>query len=255
MSCADESNDYWNYNDPSKWHEHFPSAGGFSQSPINIKSNETVPQVYPAFSFSPNYTHQLLFTLTNNGHQVAVTQAAKSTSSQNQPDLWFTGGGLHGKFHFVNFHLHWGKNDRHGSEHEIDGYRFPAEAHFVHKNLETKETAVFAFFFDIASKHHHENVEWKKYADAASQLKNTGDTVDCTFHLSNLMQIEDRQYFRYTGSLTTPPCAEGVIWTIFFTVIPIAEKSLNELRQNVMRKVYRPVQPVNGRVIYRNYGH
>ncbi|CAF4396135.1 unnamed protein product, partial [Adineta steineri] len=63
----------------------------------------------------------------------------------------------------------------------------------------------------------------------------------------------ERSFIRYMGSLTTPPCSEGVIWTIFTNTIPINEDSVNQLRQNLMRKVYRPVQPLNNRSIFRSY--
>jgi carbonic anhydrase len=66
------------------------------------------------------------------------------------------------------------------------------------------------------------------------------------------MQVNDKRFFRYTGSLTTPPCTEGVIWTIFTSKIAIKEESLDELRQNIMKKVYRPIQPINNRKIFRN---
>ena len=149
MSCTGESDNSWNYDDPSQWSKQFPSAGGLSQSPIDINSNKTVSESYPVFTFSSKYHSNELFTLTNNGHQVAAT-LAKNTYGQSEKDLWFTGGGLIGTFYFVNFHLHWGRNDRHGSEHEIDGQRFPAEAHFVFKNNETEQLAVFACLFTIA---------------------------------------------------------------------------------------------------------
>ncbi len=67
------------------------------------------------------------------------------------------------------------------------------------------------------------------------------------------MKANKRQFYRYAGSLTTPPCTEEVFWTIFTDKIPIAEASLNQLRQNIMKKVYRPVQPINNRIIFRNY--
>ncbi|CAF0787628.1 unnamed protein product [Didymodactylos carnosus] len=253
MPCTGKCDDHWNYDHPSKWPKHFPAAGGLCQSPIDIKPHKTVAQSYSQFVFSPKYyTDGVLFTLTNNGHQVAVT-LTESTGKQNHTDLSFTGGGLTGTFHFVNFHLHWGKNDRHGSEHEIDGKTFPAEAHFVHRNYETDQVAVFAFFFTIAGQSKNENTEWKKYTDVASQLIKINDTANCTFNLNHLMQTDSRQFFRYMGSLTTPPCTEGIIWTIFSSEIPIKEESLNLLRDNVMRKVYRPVQPINDRIVFRNY--
>ncbi len=252
MSCTEESNDYWSYDNPSEWPKHFKSASGLCQSPIDINTKQTIGQSYPLFIFSSKYDSNELFKLINNGHQVTAT-LADHTYGQSEKDLWFTGGGIDGIFYFVNFHLHWGRNDRHGSEHEIDGHRFPAEAHVVFKNNQTEQLAVFAFFFTIADQSHKENKEWEKYADAASQLININDTIHCIFNLCHLMQVNDRKFFRYIGSLTTPPCSEGVIWTIFTSGIVIKEESLNQLRENLMTKVYRPVQPINNRTVYRNY--
>ncbi|CAF1347949.1 unnamed protein product [Adineta steineri] len=251
MPCTEES-EHWNYDNPSEWPKYFSAASGLSQSPIDININESISQSYPPFVFSSKYYSDELFKLTNNGHQVAVTLADR-TYGQSDKDLWFTGGGIEGTFFFVNFHLHWGRNDRHGSEHQINGYRFPAEAHVVFKNPVTGQLAVFAFLFTITNDPSGENLEWKKYTDVSSQLKNANDTMQCMFNLSRLMQVNERSFIRYMGSLTTPPCSEGVIWTIFTNTIPINEDSVNQLRQNLMRKVYRPVQPLNNRSIFRSY--
>ncbi len=245
MSCTEEADEYWTYDNPSEWMKSFPSANGLCQSPININTVDTIPEFYPSFVFSPHYDSEQLFTLTNNGQQITAT-----LTEPTRNDLCFTGSGLTGVYHFVNFHLHWGRNDRHGSEHEINGCRFPAEAHFVHKNHENGQTAVLAFLFTVSNDEHN---EWEKYAETASRLTKIHDSTTCTFNLNQLMQVDEREFFRYIGSLTTPPCTEGVIWTIFSHPISIKEESLDLLRQNVMRKVYRPVQPINGRTIFRNY--
>ncbi|CAF1962014.1 unnamed protein product [Rotaria magnacalcarata] len=252
MSCLDEFKEDWSYDDPSNWHERFPSARGNFQSPINIKLSQSVIQNYPPFTLSPQCKNRYLYTLKNDDHKLTVT-LAKEHQNKNQGDLWVRGGGLTGTFHFVNFHLHWGGHDTHGSEHELSGCRFPAEAHFIFKNLENQEMTIFAFFLNISGRFDDENTEWKKYADATNLLKNNGDKYNCIFYLSTLMPIEGNKFFRYIGSLTTPPCTEGIIWTIFYNVIPITEHSLNLLRNNVMRESCRPIQPINDRIIYRNF--
>ena len=251
MSCIEEHVDYWSYDDPADWSKHYPSAGGLCQSPIDINTNETIPHSYPYFIYSSKFDSNRVFKLTNNGHQVTAILTDRK-DGQIRNDLWFTGGGIKGIFYFVNFHLHWGKNHRHGSEHQIDGHRYPAEAHFVFTNNQTGQLAVFAYLFTIADRFHQENAEWRKYADTASKLTNINDNICCILNLRVLMQVNEREFFRYMGSLTTPPCTEGVIWTIFTTTIAINEESLNQLRQNLMRKVYRPVQPINNRTIFRN---
>ncbi|CAF3355360.1 unnamed protein product [Rotaria sp. Silwood2] len=249
MFCTKTSDQYWTYDNPSEWSKHFPCANGLCQSPININTVDTIPEFYSPCIFSSKYDSDQLFTLSNNGQQIATT-LAKSSTEQNTNELWFTGSGLIGKFYFVNFHLHWGENNKHGSEHEINGHCFPAEAHFVHKNHDNGQIVVLAFLFTIDNNQHN---EWGKYANVASQLIKTHDKTNCTFNLNRLMQVRNREFFRYMGSLTTPPCTEGVIWTIFSHEIPIKEESLNLLRQNIMQKAYRSVQPLNGRTIFRNY--
>lgn len=252
MSCTNDFQEIWDYDDPSKWHEKFPIANGKCQSPIDIKVNHTVVQNYSPFVFSVSSKSRHSFKLNNSNSMLTVTLAEKEPSG-SQSDLWVTGGGLDGKFYFANFHLHWGSNEKYGSEHQINGYRYPAEAHFLFKNFETQQMTIFTYFLDSSGRFDDENVEWKKYADATSVLKSQGDTYYCSFNLSHMMQIENKKFFRYIGSLTAPPCTEGIIWTIFYHPIPITEHSLNLLRNNVMRESCRPIQPINGRIIYRNF--
>ncbi|CAF0804441.1 unnamed protein product [Rotaria sp. Silwood1] len=249
MSCTKKSNEYWTYENLSEWSKHFPYANGLRQSPININPIDTIFHLYSPFIFSSKYDSDVLFTLSNNGQQITAT-LAKCSNEQNTNELWFTGSDLIGKFYFVNFHLHWGEDDKHGSEHEINERSFPAEAHFVHKNHDNGQIVVLAFLFTIDNNEYN---EWERYANVASQLIKIHDKTNCIFNLNRLMQVKDKEFFRYIGSLTTPPCTEGVIWTIFSHEIPIKKESLNLLRQNIMQKVYRPIQPLNGRTIFRNY--
>ncbi|UJR20084.1 hypothetical protein I4U23_023216 [Adineta vaga] len=229
MSCmTHDHDDCWDYDNPSEWQKYFPLAAEFYQSPIHINSQQTILYSYPTLVFSTKYYPNELFKLVNNGHQVVATLADR-TYGQSDKDLWFHGSGLIGRFYFVNFHLHWSQDDQHGSEHEIDGRQFPAEAHVVFKNHETGQIAVFAFLFTVTNHLQKGNKEWEKYCDAASQLININDTIQCMFNLNHLMETNERQFFRYAGSLTTPPCTEGVIWTIFTDTISIKEDSLKQL--------------------------
>ncbi|CAF0810110.1 unnamed protein product [Adineta ricciae] len=252
MSLTTNANLPWTYDNPPEWHKHYPYANGTCQSPIDIDTLDTIPHMYPPFLFSSKYYMDHLFTLTNTGQQIKTTLFERIDDDSDDA-LWFSGSSLPGRFHFVDFHLHWGHNVRCGSEHEINGHRFPAEVHFVYRNRNSEQIAVLAFFFTVVNDDAHDHSGWKRYTEVVSQLMKTHSTTTCTFNLGQLMPIDNGEFFRYVGSLTTPPCTEGIIWTIFSHTIPIKGKSLNLLRQNGLRTTYRPTQPLNGRTIFRNY--
>jgi carbonic anhydrase len=67
------------------------------------------------------------------------------------------------------------------------------------------------------------------------------------------MNINLKKFWRYTGSLTTPPCTEGIIWTVFKESIIVDDNQLQYLRNNVYSEDYREPQPINNRIIYRNF--
>lgn len=228
---------HWNYENPSDWSKKYPCANGFCQSPINIKPIQTTSECYSPFLFSPQYHSNQLFTLTNNDHHLIST-----LDHFQSKDSYLTGGGLIGEYSFVNFHVHWGENNQHGSEHQIDGYQYPAEAHFVHRNCTSGQLAVLAFFFQLTDERAN---DWDRYAQMS-------DRNVCELNLSQLMNKTDGEFFRYVGSLTTPPCTEGIIWTVFSGEIPIREESLEFLRRRVTRKNCRPIQSLNDRRICRN---
>lgn len=261
-STSEEPGFNWDYDHPAAWSKHYPCADGLCQSPIDIITAESIPEFYPSFNFSADYQKDHDFTLTNNGRQILVTSSEKELSQK----LTFTGSGLLGTFNFVNFHLHWGPTNQQGSEHHIDGQRFPAEAHFVHQNEENGQIAVLAVLFTIPDDDDNEDDDddehqatrapenpWEKYIASASQVTTRDQTSTCKLNLSELMSVDAEEFYRYVGSLTTPPCTEGILWTVFINEIPIRTTFLNRLREKIMRKTYRPIQPLNGRTIFRNY--
>jgi hypothetical protein len=60
-------------------------------------------------------------------------------------------------------------------------------------------------------------------------------------------------FWRYEGSLTTPPCTEGIIWTMFKTPIVFTENDLESFRKNLFYEDYRGPQPLYDRIVYRNF--
>lgn len=171
----------------------------------------------------------------------------------------------------LQLHLHWGKDGGPGSEHTIDGERFPMEMHIVHIKEEYKSlsqavrdrtgVAVLGFFFEESKS---ANKKFDPLINALKYIKQPGSSTTLkgvSLEMLIPSQKNMTKYFRYDGSLTTPNCAEAVVWTLFENTIPLSRKQLAAFCQlqfphgKQMVKTYRPVQPLNGRQVYYSGGH
>uniref|UniRef100_A0A8C6IQZ5 Carbonic anhydrase 4 n=1 Tax=Melopsittacus undulatus TaxID=13146 RepID=A0A8C6IQZ5_MELUD len=191
---------------PQEWFLIDVTCKGNKQSPVNIVTKNVIydKNLKPLNFEGYDVKGSSKWTIANNGHTVKVTL---STSPK------IGGGGLGRKYKAIEFHLHWGARSVQrylpGSEHSIDGEKQAMELHIVHIRedvadvTEAKKTkdgvAVLAFF-----RHFH--------------VVCLGQTAQMDpLPLSSLLPPEKDlgRYYRYEGSLTTPDCYEGVIWTIF----------------------------------------
>ncbi|XP_013911775.1 PREDICTED: carbonic anhydrase 4-like [Thamnophis sirtalis] len=200
----------------------------------------------------------------NNGHTVIVLldESGKVES-----------GGLNGKYKAVQFHFHWGsqvgKTRSPGSEHSIDGERYPMELHIVHikekfssveSAIKEKGVAVLGFFIKAGKKN-------SNYEPLISNLEKIGapeQKVEIpALPLESL--IPDKKdltsFYRYTGSLTTPACNEEVIWTLFEKPIELEWEQIEEFWEKVyfddkktlpMVDNFRPVQPLGARIVQKS---
>ncbi|CAF1630795.1 unnamed protein product, partial [Didymodactylos carnosus] len=245
---------HWNYEEygPNTWPYLYPQCGDSKQSPININTESLIYRQFEAFQFSSLFNSFLPFTLKNNGH--TIIGEFDNSNSNNNCTLFVWGGNLpnDGPFCFTNFHLHWGSGPREGSEHTINGQRYSGEAHFVFKNSKTQQIAVLAFMILIGQS--SSSSLWHSYVNKAVKLINEGETVQ---YQSNLMEMMGgtmnsfSDFYHYEGSLTTPPCTENVLWTIFYSFLYFSYDELQLLSLNVLHKDFRPVQPINERLVFR----
>ncbi|KAL3970862.1 hypothetical protein ACER0C_026381 [Sarotherodon galilaeus] len=244
--------------DPNHWATQFPKCGGLRQSPINIVTSKVhIDIALSPFNFI-GHTDTINMTVENKGH---------SAHFALPPSVRFIGGALPGHYRAAQFHLHWGGNGRPGSEHTIDGERFPMEMHIVHikepysslaeAEHDTAGIALLAFLFEeTADDHPHLDT----VIDALGRVQNNGSiTVIPNFRLSDIIPAaKDLQgYYRYVGSMTTPGCEQAVAWTVFHRKLAISSRQLDAIVKQCrfwtgqpMTDIFRPTQPLDGRIVY-----
>ncbi|XP_054143176.1 carbonic anhydrase 4 [Melozone crissalis] len=249
---------------PAQWHQSYKDCKGDKQSPVNIVTRNVVyEKSLKALSFEGyDVKGSAQWDVQNNGHTVKV-------ALDSSPRIG--GGGLERKYKAVEFHFHWGVLAEQqvlspGSEHSIDGEKYPMEFHIVHIREDASDVseakkspdglAVLAFFVEAGK-------ENKNYETLLSKLKNIeskgGSAKVDPLPLSSLLPPEEdlERFYRYRGSLTTPDCYQGVIWTIFETPVQLSLKQLSQFaalhfdgrNSTPMMENFRPAQPLNGREV------
>ncbi|XP_041453540.1 carbonic anhydrase 2-like [Lytechinus variegatus] len=271
-ALADITSSTWTYagagdTDQSFWKD-IPGSfcDGSSQSPINIVTKWTRDIEYTPFNLESYEDVTMDATVENNGHALEV----EISGSDDTGYYDITGGGLTGTFRAYQFHFHFGSTGRQGSEHTIDGERYPAEMHIVHYDTAYDAPgsaiqhkggiAVLGFFLEEDDE---DNEALDNILDQVSHIvqPHTEEEIH-DFTLSELLPSSLDKFWRYDGSLTTPLCNEVVTWTLFEDTIKISKSQLQTMRQLMSEAVdgdgnemhmydnYRDIQDRNLRTIY-----
>lgn len=195
---------------------------GQNQSPIDIQTNQLTQAKKAPLSFDYNGRVDQII---NNGHTVQVNVAGSNSLQLDGQD-----------FELKQFHFHT------PSENTINGKSAPLEAHFVHAN-QKGQLAVVAVMYKDGERESDELARILKTLPAAGEKINTESDIG----LEQLLpRVKD--YYRYNGSLTTPPCSEGVRWIVLQEPQFIPKKQLNRL-SSTMGDNARPTQELNARLI------
>lgn len=221
---------HWSYdgeNGPANWGQLKPEfnlcAIGKRQSPIHIEDGATL--LGPAEPIAFNYSGSN-GTVVNNGHTIQVDV---------QGDNAIVVRGV--RYQLLQFHFHT------PSEEQINGNRAPMVAHLVHKSDEG-QLAVVAVLLEAGAPNPLIDKVW------TYMPLDAGDKVRMPRGLLNLNELlpADQRYYQFIGSLTTPPCSEGVLWMVLKQPVQIGKDQLRMFRQLYPNNA-RPVQPVNGRPV------
>jgi carbonic anhydrase len=140
------------------------------------------------------------------------------------------------RFELLQLHFH------SNSEHTLSGRPFPMEAHLVHKSKQGKLAVVGVM---LVEGRHNDTIEqiWQNIPDE----KGKEELIDAE-RINPINLIPDGfHYYHYMGSLTTPPCSEGVNWNVVNTPTEISREQLEKFR-SLYPHNNRPIQPMNGRV-------
>lgn len=195
-----------------------------------------------------NYNHIVYGDLKNTG-SVAKLYVSGATMS---------GGPLDQEYDIAQLHFHWGATNIRGSEHLLNGKSFPLEMHIVHTKGD--DIAVAGFFFEIDNS---DNADLQPMLDLFPNIKNSDTKIQMrNFALTKLLagiaplgSAPTTAYTTYTGSLTTPPCTEGVKWINFLTPLKISVSQMEIFRTLLkangkpIKYNYRGVQLLNGRAV------
>lgn len=190
---------------------------GQAQSPIDIATGERAGDDLASLDLAYDGSD---LTLEDTGHGYKATPGTDQTLTIGDQT-----------YRLLQFHAHT------PSEHTIDGESFPMEVHFVHQN-DAGELAVVGVMVE-------EGERSEGYSAVVEALRGTGQTVTVD-DVSALLPSE-RAYYTYSGSLTTPPCTEGVRWIVLEEPITMSAEQLSAWQAH--GETNRPVVPVNEREV------
>jgi len=194
-------------------------AEGHLQSPIDLHAVARRGGAKLGFDYRPDRLE-----IANNGRTVEIEHHAESR-------LWLD----HRPFKLVQYHVH------SPSEHTVEGQGFPLEIHFVHRDADGRLAVVGVLVREGVEEGREElavRSVWSHLPRQVGQVEQVEAEVDPLDLIP-----PDHAHFFYKGSLTTPPCTEGVLWHVLATPLPMSAEhvaAFRELYSDNARPVQRP---------------
>uniref|UniRef100_A0A671SXY4 protein-tyrosine-phosphatase n=1 Tax=Sinocyclocheilus anshuiensis TaxID=1608454 RepID=A0A671SXY4_9TELE len=268
--AAEES--YWaysgTYGPDTGWAATFPECQERNQSPINIADQDT--------KVSMEYQELTLDGFdAESSNKTSMKNTGKTVAILLKDDYFVRGAGLPGRFKAEKVEFHWGQNNgSDGSEHSINGRRFPVEMQIFMYNSddfdslntairERRVIAAMAVFFQVGMK---DNPAVDPIIHGLrGVVHHEKETFLEPFVIRDLLPSSIGSYYRYIGSLTTPPCSKVVEWIIFSRPVFLSYKQLEafysifttEQQDHVksveyLRNNFRPLQSLDNREVFKS---
>ncbi|XP_019188898.1 PREDICTED: alpha carbonic anhydrase 4-like [Ipomoea nil] len=223
-------------NGPEKWGKlntnYTLCNAGQMQSPINI--DDSTVNVTSKFGELIQRYEPFEARIINNGNSLQI----QWTSDKAGKII------INGTDYFIqNCHCHT------PSENTVNGKKYDMEMHLVHKSTKDEFAAV-SLLFKIGEP---DSFLGQFLNSSIKQVGRNG--ADLGVLNPRKIGYEGKKYYRFIGSLTTPPCTQGVIWTVIKKSKTLSQDQIKLLKEAVddgYEKNARPVQPLNGRTVYLN---
>ena len=216
---------YTGHEGPNDWghlsEKYKECSQGKNQSPIDVVSSMEAHLEPLNVDYKAESTD-----IVNNGHTIQLNFAAGST-------LMIDGM----EFELKQFHFHT------PSENHVHGKEYPLEAHFVHLDKEGN-IAVIALMFEEGEENKALEKVWENMPEKSDD-KSELNLAD----IAKALLPTDLHYYRFNGSLTTPPCTEGVRWMVLKTPVTVSKAQVEHFKHTMHHANNRPIQPINARMI------
>jgi len=230
---------------------------GTEQSPIDVVTSSAVPTSLP--NIDTHFTAAVDF-VKNTGHGFQLFQTSPATHDLNASGIFVDATGTPKGYSMIggekyNFYqVHWHTP----SENTIDGKSFALEAHFVHQLADTAlvgtnhRLAVIGLMYELGECNKFLDMFWSQIPTEQGSADYTGAFPDLNQKLTAELA---EGYYHWYGSLTTPPCTEGVSWNLLKVHETVCQRQVDKLQealgntQSGIRFNNRVPQPLNHRVV------